>query len=260
MANTDAIVKKNSAGALSAINLRQDSGKGSEEIDGKDNTPSILKILHQLSPECNASDAKYVEGSKPGMIYAKGINQLIDGSKGVDVVIAHTHIRFPEWQEMGDTAAPPVTTHLTLPKDAVEERGGKYRLDNGNYVEKTAYYYVFVLGEEPRPAVITMRSSNLTPSRELNNLIRDLRLEDKEGKYRPATYAAVYNLKTVAKSAGSKSWHIYKPSFKRVLDVSKKEDANLYIEAQKLQQSVSKGAAKPQYEKSEQPSQAKDIV
>ena len=105
-----------------------------------------------------------------------------------------------------------------------------------------------------------MRSSNLTPSRELNNLIRDLRLEDKEGKYRPATYAAVYNLKTVAKSAGSKSWHIYKPSFKRVLDVSKKEDANLYIEAQKLQQSVSKGAAKPQYEKSEQPSQAKDIV
>lgn len=260
MANTDAIVKKNSAGALSAINLRQDSGKGSEEIDGKDNTPSILKILHQLSPECNASDAKYVEGSKPGMIYAKGINQLIDGSKGVDVVIAHTHIRYPEWQEMGDTAAPPVTTHLTLPKDAVEERGGKYRLDNGNYVEKTAYYYVFVLGEEPRPAVITMRSSNLTPSRELNNLIRDLRLEDKEGKYRPATYAAVYNLKTVEKKAGSKNWHVYKPSFKRVLDVSKKEDANLYIEAQKLQQSVSKGAAKPQYEKNEQPSLAKDIV
>ena len=258
MANT-AVEKKNSAGSLATINLRNDSGRGSEEIKSDDMSTPILKILHQLSPECNANDSKYVEGSKPGMIYAKGLGTLTDGQEGVNILVAHVQTRFPEWQEMGDTAAPPVTTHLNIPEDAVEERNGKYRLSNGNYVEKTAYFYVIVLGDEPRPAVITMRSSNLTPARELNQLIKNLRFKDDKGVYNPAAYAAVYNLKTIGKTAGSKSWHVYKPSMARALDVSKKEDANLYLMAQEFQKSVSKGQAKPEYEKSNKP-QTADIV
>jgi hypothetical protein len=254
MANTNAMTKKDSAGALSTINLRGDSGRGSEEIKSDDMSTPILKILHQLSPECNQANAKYVEGSKPGMIYAKGLGTLIDGDKGVDLLVAHVQTRFPEWQEMGDTAAPPVATHLT-----VEERNGKYRLTNGNYLEKTAYFYVIVLGDEPRPAVITMRSSNLTPARELNQLIKNLRFKDDKGVYNPAAYAAVYNLKTVGKVAGSKSWHVYKPSMNRALDVSKKEDADLYLMAQEFQKSVSKGSAKPEYEKSDKP-KTEDII
>jgi hypothetical protein len=177
----------------------------------------------------------------------------------VDLLVAHVQTRFPEWQEMGDTAAPPVATHLTVPSDAVEERNGKYRLTNGNYLEKTAYFYVIVLGDEPRPAVITMRSSNLTPARELNQLIKNLRFKDDKGVYNPAAYAAVYNLKTVGKVAGSKSWHVYKPSMNRALDVSKKEDADLYLMAQEFQKSVSKGSAKPEYEKSDKP-KTEDII
>ena len=256
---TTAIEKKNSAGALATINLRSDSGRGSEEIKSDDMSTPILKILHELSPECKAHDAKYVQGSKPGMIYAKGLGTLTDGQEGVNILVAHVQTRFPEWQEMGDTAAPPVTTHLNIPEDAVEERNGKYRLSNGNYVEKTAYFYVIVLGDEPRPAVITMRSSNLTPARELNQLIKNLRFKDDKGVYNPAAYAAVYNLKTVGKTAGSKSWHVYKPSMARALDVSKKEDADLYLMAQEFQKSVSKGQAKPEYEKSNKP-QTADIV
>ena len=259
MAETNAMTKKNSAGALATINLRSDSGRGSEEIKSDDMSTPILKILHQLSPECNKSNAKYVEGSQPGMIYAKGLGTLIDGEQGVEIIVAHVQTRFPEWQEMGDTAAPPVTTHLSVPDDAVEERNGKYRLANGNYLEKTAYFYVIVLGEEPRPAVITMRSSNLTPARELNQLIKNLRFKDDKGVYNPAAYAAVYNLKTVGKTAGSKSWHVYKPSMARALDIAQKEDADLYLMAQEFQKSVSKGQAKPEYEKSNKPRTA-DIV
>jgi hypothetical protein len=246
--NNAALAKKDSAGALSTINLRNDSGRGAEEIKSDDMSTPILKILHQLSPECNLNDSKHVEGAKPGMIYAKGLGTLIDGEKGVDIIVAHTQTRYPEWQDMGDTAAPPVTTHMTVPSDAVEERNGKYRLSNGNYVEKTAYFYVIVLGDEPRPAVITMRSSNLTPARELNQLIKNLRFKDDKGVYNPAAYAAVYNLKTVGKTAGSKSWHVYKPSSVRNIDVSKKEDADLYLMAQELQKTVAKGSVKPKYE------------
>jgi len=45
----------------------------------------------------------------------------------------------------------------------------------------------------------------------------------------------------------------------RALDVSKKEDADLYLMAQEFQKSVSKGAAKPEYEKNDKP-QTEDIV
>ena len=47
------VVKKNSAGSLATINLRGDAGKGAEEIKSDDVSTPILKILHQLSPECN---------------------------------------------------------------------------------------------------------------------------------------------------------------------------------------------------------------
>tara|TARA_R100001443_G_scaffold563_6_gene2317 strand:- start:7283 stop:8053 length:771 start_codon:yes stop_codon:yes gene_type:complete len=252
------VVKKNSAGALANINLRADSGKGSEEIKSDDVSTPILKILHQLSPECNERDPKHVSGAKPGMIYASGFGQLIEGDKGLDIIVAHAQTRYPEWQERGDSASAPVGTHVDIPADAVEERNGRYRLPNGNYVEKTAYFYVLaIVGKELKPAVIPMRSSNLTPARELNNLIKNLRFTDSEGSFNPATYSAVYKLNTMGKTAGSKSWHVYKPSRVRNLDVANKDDASIYEVAAQLQKSVSKGVAKPKYDQG-QPKQ--DIV
>ena len=246
------VVKKNSAGSLATINLRSDSGKGAEEIRSDDVSTPILKILHQLSPECNERDPKYVDGAKPGMIYAAGFTKLINGNDGLDVVIAHSQTRYPEWQERGDSASAPVGTHMDIPADAVEEKNGRYRLPNGNYVEKTAYFYVLAMVDsELKPAVIAMRSSNLTPARELNNLIKNLRFSDSDGSFNPAAYAAVYNLKSVGKTAGSKSWHVYKPSRVRNLDVAEKADAEIYEVAQQLQKTVSKGSAKPQYEKAQ---------
>tara|TARA_E500000331_G_scaffold236656_1_gene226954 strand:- start:5555 stop:6325 length:771 start_codon:yes stop_codon:yes gene_type:complete len=243
------VAKKANAGALANINLRADSGKGAEEIKSDDVSTPILKILHQLSPECNERDAKHVEGAKPGMIYASGFGKLIEGKEGLEIIVAHSQTRYPEWQERGDSASAPVGTHLEIPADATEERNGRYRLPNGNYVEKTAYFYVLaIVDKELKPAVIPMRSSNLSPARELNNLIKNLRFTDQEGSYNPATYAAVYKLNTVGKTAGSKSWHVYKPSRVRNLDVSNKDDAAMYEVAAQLQKSVSKGAAKPKYE------------
>ena len=262
MSTTNAnIAKKNSAGALSTINLRNDSGRGAEEIKSDDVSTPILKILHQLSPECNSRDSKYVEGAKPGMIYASSLGTLIDGEKdGINVLVAHAQTRYPEWQERGDSASAPVGTHMQIPADATEERNGRYRLPNGNYVEKTAYFYVLVIGDEVRPAVIPMRSSNLSPARELNNLIKNLRFKDDKGVYNPAAYAAVYNLKTVGKSVGSKSWHVYKPSKLRDLDINDKTDADLYLMAQELQKTVSKGQAKPKYEQKAESVNSKDIL
>ena len=260
MSNNTEMVKKNSAGALSPINLRADSGKGTEEIKASDTSTPILKILHQLSPECNTRNAKHVEGAKPGMIYSSSFGSLIDGDVGLNVVICHSQTRFPEWQERGDSAAAPVGTHMEPPKDAVEERNGKYRLSNGNYCEKTMYFYVLALiGDETRKAVITMRSSNLTPGRELNNLIQNLRATDDKGSFRPAAYSAIFNLKTVGKNWGDKSWHVYKPNTVRMLDLSDKNDLGIYETAKKLQEEAFGGSTQPKYEKVDS-AKSQDII
>ena len=49
------LAKKAATGSLATINLRGDSMKGAEEIKKEDISTPILKILHQLSPECNES-------------------------------------------------------------------------------------------------------------------------------------------------------------------------------------------------------------
>ena len=195
----NSIVEKRNSGSLAVVNLREDSRKGAEDIKQEDVSTPILKILHQLSPECDERDPKYVKDSKPGMIYASSLGTLIDGeNEGINIIIAHAQTRYPEWQERGDSASAPVGTHINIPADAVEERNGRYRLPNGNYVEKTAYFYVVVvMGDEYRPAVIPMRSSNLSPARELNNLITNLRITDAKGTFQPAAYSAMFKLKTV---------------------------------------------------------------
>ena len=255
------VVKKNSAGALASVNLRADSGKGAEEIKSDDVSTPILKILHQLSPECNSRSAKHVEGAEPGMIYSNSFGQPIDGNKGIEVIVAHTQTRWPEWQEMGDSPSAPVGTHLTPPADAKEEmRGIKYRLSNGNYIEKTMYFFVIaIIDGAPRKAVITMRSSNLTPARKLNDLISNLRMTDDKGSFQPAAYSAIFKLKTVEKSAGDKTWHIYKPSLVRMLDVSDRTDAAIYKMGQDFQKQVSAGMNKPKYEKIEE-GKSEDII
>ena len=190
------------------------------------------------------------------MIYASSLGTLIDGEKdGINIIVAHAQTRYPEWQERGDSASAPVGTHMQIPANATEEKNGRYRLPNGNYVEKTAYFYVIVVMDgEFRPAVIPMRSSNLSPARELNNLITNLRMSDDKGSFQPAAYAAMFNLKTVGKTAGSKSWHVYKPSKVKMLNISDSKDADLYVAAQELQKTVAKGSAKPKYENSSQES------
>ncbi len=251
---------KKQEGALATNMFEADANAGTHNMEQDDLALPFLKVLGQLSPEINKQNGKYVQGAEPGMIYSSSFGNLIDGNKGIDVVIAHTQTRWPEWQDMGDSPSAPVGTHLEIPADSTEEKNGRYRLANGNYVEKTMYFYVVaIVGNELRKAVITMRSSNLTPGRELNNLIANLRMTDSQGTFQPAAYSAVFNLKTVGKNWGDKSWHVYKPSLVKMLDVSNSMDAEAYTMAQNLQKEVSKGSAKPKYDKVEKKS-TKDII
>ena len=72
-------------GALAAVNFEADAGQGLN-MTQDDLALPFLKVLGQLSPECNKRDAKHVEGAEPGMIINTVTNEIYDGVKGIDVV------------------------------------------------------------------------------------------------------------------------------------------------------------------------------
>ena len=73
---------------ISANMFEADAGQGLN-MTQEDLALPFLKVLGQLSPECNKRDAKHVEGAEPGMIINTVTNEIYDGVKGIDVVPVH---------------------------------------------------------------------------------------------------------------------------------------------------------------------------
>ena len=123
-------------GALAAVNFEADAGQGLN-MTQDDLALPFLKVLGQLSPECNKRDAKHVEGAEPGMIINTVTNEIYDGVKGIDVVPVHYKRQYIEWQDRGESQGAPVNIYEAgddLPK-TTRDKFNKDRLANGNYLD-----------------------------------------------------------------------------------------------------------------------------
>ena len=60
--------KKKSDVALTGM-FEEDANTSFGNMDSDDYALPFLRVLGQLSPECNKRDAKYVDGAEPGMIF-----------------------------------------------------------------------------------------------------------------------------------------------------------------------------------------------
>ena len=60
---------------------------GLENVSSADDLAlPFLKVLSQLSPQCNKTSNNYVENAEPGMIYNTVSGTLFDGEQGIDVI------------------------------------------------------------------------------------------------------------------------------------------------------------------------------
>ena len=93
MSTESTIVKKDNAGALSTINLRADSGKGTEELRSDDVSTPILKILPQLSPDdllFSKADGYFINPD----VFSEDFRKAIKGTTLVGLKLhelRHTH-------------------------------------------------------------------------------------------------------------------------------------------------------------------------
>ena len=208
MNNEANITKRDQAGPLAESIFEADAGAGISNIKQDDLALPFLKVLGQLSPECNKRDAKHVEGAEPGMIINTVTNELFDGVKGIDVLPVYYKRQYIEWQDRGESQGAPV--HIYEAGDDIpqttRDKGNKDRLANGNYLENTASHFVVVLGNNPSSALISMKATQLKISRKWNSMMMGIKMQGKNGLFTPPTYSHIYKLKTVQQSNDKGTW------------------------------------------------------
>ena len=184
-----------------------DAGQGLN-MTQEDLALPFLKVLGQLSPECNKRDAKHVEGAEPGMIINTVTSEIYDGVKGIDVVPVHYKRQHIEWQDRGESQGAPVKIYEAgddLPS-TTRDKFNKDRLSNGNYLENTASHFVVILGDSPTTALISMKATQLKVSRKWNSMMMGIKMQGKNGLFTPPTYSHIYSLKTVQMSNDKGTW------------------------------------------------------
>jgi len=228
---------------ISANMFEADAGQGLN-MTQEDLALPFLKVLGQLSPECNKRDAKHVEGAEPGMIINTVTNEIYDGEKGIDVIPVHYKRQYIEWQDRGESQGAPVKIYEAgddLPK-TTRDKFNKDRLANGNYLENTASHFVVVLGKSPTTALISMKATQLKVSRKWNSMMMGLKMQGKNGMFTPPTYSHIYKLKTVQQSNDKGTWFGWDVA--RVGPVS---DAGVYNTAKDFGINVAKGAVEAKH-------------
>ena len=234
--------KKKTDVALASM-FEQDANTAIGEMGAEDYALPFLRVLGQLSPETNKRDAKYVEGAEPGMIFNTVTKQAYDGEKGINIIPCYYKREYVEWSDRGQGTSAPVAIHAAnsgIIKESKRDASYKDRLDNGNYLENTASY--FVLTEDMQTALISMKSTQLKVSRSWNAMMASIKLEGKNGLFTPAAYSHVYNLKTVEQSNDKGTWFGW-----NVTKVGPVQNKALYESAKSFAESVSTGDVKAKH-------------
>ena len=233
-------VQEKKKNEISTNLFEADAGQGLN-MTQEDLALPFLKVLGQLSPECNKRDAKHVEGAEPGMIINTVTGEVYDGVKGIDVVPVHYKRQHIEWQDRGESQGAPVKIYEAgddLPS-TTRDKFNKDRLANGNYLENTASHFVVILGDSPTTALLSMKATQLKVSRKWNSMMMGLKMQGKNGMFTPPTYSHIYKLKTVQQSNDKGTWFGWDVS--RVGPIS---DPGIYKIAKDFGANVSKGDVK----------------
>jgi len=247
------IAKRENAGPLATNVFEADAGQGITNIKQEDLALPFLKVLGQLSPEVNKRDAKYAEGSAPGMIINTVTNELYDGEKGIQVLPVYYKRQYIEWQDRGESKGAPVNIYDAgddIPQ-TTRDKSNKDRLANGNYLENTVSHFVVLLGKTPTTALISMKATQLKISRKWNSMMMGIKMQGKNGLFTPPTYSHIYKLKTVQQSNDKGTWFGW--------DVSKVgpiTDKGIYEIAKGFSTNVAKGAVITKHGDSEPKSEA----
>lgn len=206
------VQKKESNNAVAIMSQFEGVDTGFEEMSADDLQLPRLKLLQAMSPELENDDAL-----RAGHVLNSVTGDWWPSDQGVKVIPCVYHKTYVEWAPVGSGAKGPVAVHQSkeVMNDTIRGDDNKfYKNDNsGNYIEETANYFVLIVGGkgETSQAVISMKSSQLTPSRNWNSKMKNLKIQNSKGTYfTPPMWSHSYLLKSEKRKNGDKTWYVWK--------------------------------------------------
>ena len=219
MANGKNVAKKNgNALPVEVSLLEEDANLGLANMSMEDLSIPFLRILGDMSPQVKKSKEEYVEGAQAGMIFNTVTREVFNGEKGVLVIPCHYGANFLEWSDRGTGSSAPVVHSIgsDIMSQTTEDKDRKYRLDSGNYIERTHNHYCLYVDEK------TGATSQCLLT--------------------PAIYSHSYRLTTRPESNDKGDWYGW--NINKVGPV----DKDTYQAAKAFADSISKGQVKVKYE------------
>ena len=203
---------KSNGSAVAILSEFEGVDTGFEEMGADDLQLPRLKLLQAMSPEIEND-----ESLRSGHIFNSVTGDWWPSDQGVKVVPCVYHKTYVEWAPVGSGAKGPVAVHQTkdVMNNTVRGEDNKYYTNDnsGNYIEETANYFVLIIGGkgETSQAVISMKSSQLTPSRNWNSKMKNLKIKNSQGvHFTPPMWSHSYLLKSEKTKNGDKTWYKWK--------------------------------------------------
>jgi len=222
------------------------AGAGNEHVRIEDVKTPFLMVLQSGSPECKKSHSKYVPGAEEGMLMHGLTKHLYDGRYGVEAIDVFFDPLVNRWVPRNEGSGggfrgsfPPGDPRLKQlmeqakpnPKnELVFDLPDKTQLVNANNHYLLVRPYVLpehaAAGELPAhdwtPVVLSLSSTQIKKSRELNALIGLEKVRNAAGQLVPIPrFGIVWRITTVPESNAQGSWFGVK--FERLRRVEKEE-------------------------------------
>jgi hypothetical protein len=219
--NKTVVKKAQSNDAVAIMSQFENVQTGFEDMNADDLQLPRLKLLQTMSPELENDDAL-----RAGSVFNSVTGDWWPSDQGVKIVPCVYHKTYVEWAPLNSGTKGPVAVHQSkevMNNTVYGEDNKYYTNDNsGNYIEETANYFVLIIGGkgETSQAVVSMKSSQLTPSRNWNSKMKNLKIQNSSGVYfTPPMWSHSYLLKTEKTKNGDKTWYKWKVEVDSMLTV-----------------------------------------
>jgi hypothetical protein len=233
-----------------------DSKEFADHLTREDMSIPFISILQQLSPQVVEDDPAFVEGARPGMFINTVSSELFSGKDGMQIVPVFYRASFIEWVTRANgggfvqeydiaDGAQIVTARNEIGQDIIQNSSkvGK----PGNQLNYTHTHYVLIVRPDGTftPAVLTMTSTQIKPSKDWNTVINEVLLPGTAS--RAPRFFTFWNGFTQLKSNDQGKWYIWR--FESLGNIFNHENgAAIYAAAKSFRMAVESGEKKAAYD------------
>jgi hypothetical protein len=217
-------VKETNVPTLSSADLDKLMQNSFDNIDSNAVSMPYFKLVSKQSDILEPGSANYVEKAKPGMLFNTATREVYENIK---VIPSYFYLADVEWSERGEGSNRPVTIHdisTNVLKNTFKDDKGKDRLENGNYIERTAHHFVVRLDANNNvidSGLILMSRTQMKKSQRWNTmqLSQFQEVENGERKQLP-NHAQIYTLSSTLEKNSKGTWYGWVINFTGVAPMS----------------------------------------